>query len=77
MNENLITLHLLPIQAKEALLKGGSISGIADPQLNGAYVSTEFRDLLSIAVLCTSQNESQRPNMVQVLRKLEETESLV
>ena len=44
-------------------MKGGSISAMADPCLDGAYIVTEFRNVLSIAVQCTTPNEQERPNM--------------
>ncbi|ONH98684.1 hypothetical protein PRUPE_7G261800 [Prunus persica] len=64
-------------EAREAILKGASISGMADPRLNGAYVSSEFRNVLSIAVRCTAPSERERPYMEEIVRKLEETQSLV
>ncbi|CAB4319207.1 unnamed protein product [Prunus armeniaca] len=64
-------------EARDAILKGASISGMADPRLNGAYVSSEFRNVLSIAVRCTAPSERERPYMEEIVRKLEETQSLV
>ena len=57
-------------------MKGGSISAMADPYLNGAYIVTEFRNVLSIVVQRTTPNEQERPNMEEVLQKLEETQIL-
>ncbi|KAL6274998.1 hypothetical protein ACE6H2_025690 [Prunus campanulata] len=64
-------------EARDAILKGASISGMADPRLNGAYVSSEFRNVLSIAVRCTAPSERERPYIEEIVRKLEETQSLV
>ena len=57
-------------------MKGGSISAMADPCLSGAYIVTEFQNVFSIAVQCTTPNEQERPNMEEVLQKLEETHIL-
>ena len=57
-------------------MKGGSISAMADPCLSGAYIVTEFQNVLSIAVQRTTPNEQERPNMEEVLQKLEETHIL-
>ena len=57
-------------------MKGGSISAMADPCLSGAYIVTEFQNVLSIAVQRTAPNEQERPNMEEVLQKLEETHIL-
>ncbi|KAK7838706.1 protein strubbelig-receptor family 8 [Quercus suber] len=62
--------------ARNAMMKGGSTSAMADPCLNGAYIVTEFQNVLSIAVQCTTPNEQERPNMEEVLQKLEETQIL-
>ncbi|XP_050125533.1 protein STRUBBELIG-RECEPTOR FAMILY 8-like [Malus sylvestris] len=64
-------------EARDAILKGASISAMADPRLNGAYVASEFRNVLAIAVRCTAPNEGERPYMEEVVRKLEETHNLV
>ncbi|CAN6540605.1 unnamed protein product [Malus baccata var. baccata] len=64
-------------EARDAILKGASISAMADPRLNGAYVASEFRNVLAIAVRCTAPNEGERPYMEEVVRKLEETQNLV
>ncbi|XP_065638777.1 G-type lectin S-receptor-like serine/threonine-protein kinase At1g61480 isoform X3 [Quercus suber] len=64
------------IKARNAMMKGGSTSAMADPCLNGAYIVTEFQNVLSIAVQCTTPNEQERPNMEEVLQKLEETQIL-
>ncbi|KAM4125638.1 hypothetical protein ACB094_01G325000 [Castanea mollissima] len=63
-------------EARNAIMKGGSISAMADPCLNGAYIVTEFQNVLSIAVQCTTPNEQERPNIEEVLQKLEETQIL-
>ncbi|KAM3714348.1 hypothetical protein ACB098_01G327500 [Castanea mollissima] len=63
-------------EARNAIMKGGSISAMADPCLNGAYIVTEFQNVLSIAVQCTTPYEQERPNMEEVLQKLEETQIL-
>ena len=57
-------------------MKGGSISAMADPCLSGAYIVTEFQNVLSIAVQRTTPNEQERPNIEEVLQKLEETHIL-
>ena len=57
-------------------MKGGSISAMADPCLSGAYIVTEFQNVLSISVQHTTPNEQERPNMEEVLQKLEETHIL-
>uniref|UniRef100_A0A7N2L2B3 Protein kinase domain-containing protein n=1 Tax=Quercus lobata TaxID=97700 RepID=A0A7N2L2B3_QUELO len=62
--------------ARNAIMKGGSTSAMADPCLNGAYIVTEFQNVFSIAVQCTTPNEQERPNMEEVLQKLEETQIL-
>ncbi|KAK9275365.1 hypothetical protein L1049_022629 [Liquidambar formosana] len=64
-------------EAREAVLKGGDIIAMADPHLDGAYISAEFQTILSLAVLCTTPNERERPHMDEILRKLEETQILV
>ncbi|KAB2618787.1 protein STRUBBELIG-RECEPTOR FAMILY 8-like [Pyrus ussuriensis x Pyrus communis] len=64
-------------EARDAIMKGASISAMADPRLNGAYVASEFRNVLAIAVRCTAPNEGERPYMEEVVRKLEETQNLV
>ena len=64
------------IQARNAIMKGGSASAMADPCLNRAYIVTEFQNVFSIAVQCTTPNEQERPNMEEVLQKLEETQIL-
>ncbi|XP_038699710.1 probable receptor-like protein kinase At1g80640 [Tripterygium wilfordii] len=58
--------------AKALMVEGRSTNDIADPYLRGAHDSNQFQIMLSMAVQCGSPNERQRPNMVQVLRKLEE-----
>ena len=57
-------------------MKGESISAMADLCLSGAYIVTEFQNVLSIAVQRTTPNEQERPNMEEVLQKLEETHIL-
>ncbi|KAF9662755.1 hypothetical protein SADUNF_Sadunf18G0087200 [Salix dunnii] len=54
-------------EARDAVLRKGSLSGLADPQLNGAYDSTAFQNAMSVAVHCTNPNERERPNMEEVL----------
>ncbi|KAG6625660.1 hypothetical protein CIPAW_16G113700 [Carya illinoinensis] len=65
------------IKATDAVKKGESVSAMADPRLRGAMFGSEFRNLFSIAVLCTVPNECERPTMKQVLQRLEETQILV
>lgn len=65
------------IQAWDAIMRGGSISAITYPSLNGAIATTEFWNILSIAVSCTTPNGHQRSNMKEVVQKLEETQILV
>lgn len=65
------------MQATDAVKKGESVSAMADPRLRGAMFGSEFRNLFSIAVLCTVPNECERPTMKQVLQRLEETQILV
>ncbi|GLT68117.1 hypothetical protein SLA2020_403760 [Shorea laevis] len=64
-------------EAWDAIMRGGSISAITYPSLNGAIAATEFRNILSIAVSCTTPNGHQRSNMKEVVQKLEETQILV
>lgn len=54
-------------------MKGGNLSAMADPNLKQEFVSTEFRHILSVAVLCTAPSEIERPNMGEILHKLEKT----
>ena len=64
------------MQVRNAIMKGGSISAMADPCLSGAYIVTEFQNVLLIAVQRITPNEQDRPNMEEVLQKLEETHIL-
>ena len=38
------------LQARDAVLRKGSLSGLADPRLNGAHDSAAFQNAMSIAV---------------------------
>ncbi|CAK7338214.1 unnamed protein product [Dovyalis caffra] len=58
------------VEARDGILRKGSLSGMADPGLKGAYDSSAFQSALSIAVQCTNPNESLRPNTEEVLQKL-------
>ncbi|KAJ6958236.1 hypothetical protein NC653_040013 [Populus alba x Populus x berolinensis] len=46
-------------EARDAVLRKGSLSGLADPRLNGAYDSSAFRNAMSIAVHCTNPSERE------------------
>uniref|UniRef100_A0A7N2R064 Protein kinase domain-containing protein n=1 Tax=Quercus lobata TaxID=97700 RepID=A0A7N2R064_QUELO len=48
-------------EARNAIMKGGSISAMADPCLNGAYIVTEFQNVLSIAVQCNVPKQQELP----------------
>lgn len=47
---------------------------MADPRLNGKYASSQFKNIFSIGVLCTSPQENERPNMDEVARMLEKSD---
>ncbi|XP_057969781.1 probable receptor-like protein kinase At1g80640 isoform X2 [Malania oleifera] len=64
-------------EARDAVSRGGSLNSLVDPRLNGAYIPVEFRSILSLAILCMTPYERERPNMDHVLQKLEETQILV
>ncbi|KAI5557273.1 hypothetical protein BDE02_18G092400 [Populus trichocarpa] len=64
-------------EARDAVLRKGSLSGLADPRLNGAYDSAAFQNAMSIAVHCTNPSERERPNMEEVLQKLEQIQTQI
>ncbi|XP_059635872.1 probable serine/threonine-protein kinase PBL8 [Cornus florida] len=58
-------------EARDVTLKGGSVSEMADRRLRGAFVLAEFGNVFAVAVICTATNELERPNMEQILQRLE------
>jgi len=50
---------------------------LADPRLNGACDSAAFQNAMSIAVHCTNLSERERPNMEEVLQKLEQIQTQI
>ncbi|XP_061951915.1 probable serine/threonine-protein kinase PBL8 [Populus nigra] len=64
-------------EARDAVLRKESLSDLADPRLNGAYDSAAFQNAMSIAVHCTNPSERERPNMEEVLQKLEQTQTQI
>uniref|UniRef100_A0A7N2LJ12 Uncharacterized protein n=1 Tax=Quercus lobata TaxID=97700 RepID=A0A7N2LJ12_QUELO len=58
----------LRYKARNAIMEGGSISAMANPCLIGAYIVTEFQNVLSIAV---QRATLEQKNGVLELTKLE------
>uniref|UniRef100_A0A7N2MX16 Uncharacterized protein n=1 Tax=Quercus lobata TaxID=97700 RepID=A0A7N2MX16_QUELO len=59
-------------EARNAIMKGGSISAMADPCLSGAYIVTEFQNVLSIAVqLCEAAPTKKADSATKRARQAE------
>ncbi|XP_071694651.1 probable receptor-like protein kinase At3g17420 [Rutidosis leptorrhynchoides] len=54
----------------KSLTKGESITGFADPKLEGEYSADAFELVFELALSCTG-NKQQRPSMGQVVERLE------
>ncbi|RDX76732.1 putative receptor-like protein kinase, partial [Mucuna pruriens] len=55
----------------KAFIRNGSITGFADPKLQGEYSEEAFDFTLKLALSCTALDQ-QRPSMEQVVKRLEE-----
>ena len=62
-------MHFFGSQAR-FLARGGDITQLADPKLNGEYSVEGFELVLKIALSCTGLKQ-QRPSMEQVVSGLE------
>ncbi|XP_030959242.1 probable serine/threonine-protein kinase PBL1 [Quercus lobata] len=65
-----VLLQLLSGQRARFLARGGDITQLADPKLNGEYSVEGFELILKLAFSCTGLKQ-QRPSMEQVVSGLE------
>ncbi|PNX86887.1 receptor-like protein kinase [Trifolium pratense] len=68
------TIHIL--EWAIPIIEGGDIQNVVDPRLEGEFNINSAWKIVEIAMLCTSPNADERPDMSQILADLKECLSL-